>query len=425
MDFFARLLLALAALPSFAGAAPLAIVPASGRAPVAGAAIGASGLTVSFSAPLGSAPGPLPSGPLLLAPALAAPSPSALKPAIAAAAASPSRPAAKAAPALPAAADLRRLGQALQPKAGAAAPAEGLTAAFDGAVPAAKGDVTAEYLSLMEAPPGASLRAADAPELRELRKYKVLLVPGFFSGAFIRLGDHALWPGRRYFGDQIDWLERMEIDYELADVHTLQSVEHNAPVIARAIESSDKPVIAVTHSMGGNLLLHALVTRPDLRARVRGWAPVQTPFLGSHVAGLPGVGGAASVLRFFGGTGKTVRAMTPEGARAYHRRHRRAIAAVLRAVPVVAFASWVDTSAPRWLGLVNPLAKWAWDAVSRRGGRNDILVPAASAVLPGMAHVSVPGVDHLTPFVDAQVPFDRVRFFKTLLTMVLRREPAR
>ena len=151
---------------------------------------------------------------------------------------------------------------------------------------------------------------------------------------------------------------------------------------------------------------------------------MQAPFLGSHIADLASSRGAASLLWLFGGTRETADAMTTARAREYQKRHRKAIAAVLRAVPVVAFASWVDTSAPRWLLLVNPLLKWTWDAISRSGGRNDILVPVKSAVLPGMAFIAVPGVDHLAPFVDTQTAFDRVRFLKTLLTMLLRREPA-
>lgn len=406
----ARRVLALAALafPASGFAATLGMPAVAGRAPAWTAPnLAAPGLA-AFTAPM--SPDALAVPALGAAPVFAAPLPvpAALMSAPSAAVA-PKGPVGR--PIVPALASLSEK------------PSETLAVAFDGAGPAAKGDATEEYLSLMAGPPGASLRAADPPELRELRKYTVLLVPGFFSGAFIRLGNRTAWPGRRYFGDQIDWLEKMGIEYEMADVHTLQSAERNAPVIARAIESSSKPILAVTHSMGGNLLLHALITRPDLRARVRGWAPVQTPFLGSHVAGVPGVGAAAALLRLFGGTGKTVADMTPAGARAYYRRHRKEIAAVLRAVPVVAFASWVDTSAPRWLGVINPAAKWAWNAISRRGGRNDALIPVDSASLPGMARVEVPGVDHLTPFVETGVPFDRARFLKTMLTMVLRRAP--
>lgn len=406
----ARRVLALAALsfPASSFAATLGMPVVAGRAPAWTAPNLAAPEPAAFIAPL--SPYALAVPALGAVPVIAAPLPvPAALLAAQSAAAAPKGPAGK--PVVPALTSLSEK------------PAETLAAAFDGAGPAAKGDATGEYLSLMAGPPGASLRAADPPELRELRQYKVLLVPGFFSGAFIRLGNRTAWPGRRYFGDQIDWLKKMGIEYELADVHTLRNAEDNAPVIARAIESSPKPILAVTHSMGGNLLLHALITRPGLRARVRGWAPVQAPFLGSHVAGVPGAGAVAAVLRLFGGSWKTISDMSPAGARTYYRRHREEIDAVLRAVPVVAFASWIDTSAPRWLGMINPAAKWAWNAISRRGGRNDALIPVESASLPGMTRVEVPGVDHLTPFVETGVPFDRERFLKTMLTMVLRRSP--
>lgn len=388
-------------------------------------------LTASFDAPLGGprvmtgapasvefapmAPGLsapslsllAPSAPILPAPVLAAPA--ALRPVTPAAAADkPKKPAAPAIAAKRlAASDLKRV----EAKLGAA---------FDGA---GHVDATEEYHSLWNGPPGATLREAEHPELSELRNYKVLLVPGFMTGLYVRLGNRADWPARRYFGDQLDWLKKMDVEHEVAAVHSLQSVEHNAPIIAKAIESSEKPVIVITHSMGGRILLHALITRPELRARVRGWTPMQTPFLGSHVADLPALVGISNLLRLFGGTKESVRSMRGYRSLRYYELHREAIEEILLVVPVVAFASWVNTSAPAWLALANPVLKWAWNAVSRSGGKNDILVPVKNAALPGMPLVVVHGVDHASAVVDTPASVDRVRILKTLLTMVLRRSP--
>lgn len=424
--FFALIALA---FPPLASAGTVVLPAGAGRARAwAAPQLPPPGLS-AFSAPMGAAALP----PALAAPAVAAaplPAPAALTVAQAAPAAAPAKPAEPKRAKSPAkrsalsAAKARRIEEALSRDVSAPEKKSMLGELFDGSTLAPENDVTAEYHALMDRPMGSSLRAADSLGIRELRKHKVVLVPGFLSGAFIRLGSRTFWPGRRYFGDQIDWLNRMGVEYEMADVHTVQTVEENAPVVARAIENTSKPVLVVTHSMGGRILLEALIKRPDLRARVHGWIPVQAPFLGSHIAGLPAIGGLSHLLRLFGGTKETVLAMTPERSREYYRRHRSEIDAVLRAVHTVAFASWVNTNAPRWLILANPVLKWVWDAISRRGGRNDILVPAASAVLPGMAYVAVAGIDHLTPFVDAQLPFDRVRFLKTLLSMVLRRAAA-
>ena len=409
-------LLALIALtlPSLAGATTVVLPSGAGRARAWTAPqLATPGLAV-FSAPMSPSPLALTPAPVFAAPAVAAaplpvPAALAIAPAVAAA---------------PAKAVETRKAKGPAKRAAAAASADekepDFGALFDGSNLAAKDDVTADYHKGMSRLEGLSLRSADALDINELRKHKVVFVPGFLSGAFIRLGSRTFWPGRRYFGDQIDWLNRMGVEYEMADAHRADR-RGERPVVARAIENTSKPVLVVTHSMGGRILLEALIKRPELRERVRGWVPVQVPFLGSHIAGLPAIGGLSHLLRLFGGTKETVRAMTPERSREYYRRHRKEIAAVLRAVPTVAFASWVNTRAPRWLILANPVLKWTWDAVSRRGGRNDILVPAASAVLPGMAFVAVAGIDHLTPFVDAQVPFDRVRFLKTMLEMVLRR----
>ena len=63
------------------------------------------------------------------------------------------------------------------------------------------------------------------------------------------------------------------------------------------------------------------------------------------------------------------------------------------------------------------------DYMLRRGMDNDGLVPVESAVLPGSDYIKLRGVDHMVPVmdVDAVLKFDRRRFTKTLLLMIISR----
>ncbi len=299
--------------------------------------------------------------------------------------------------------------------------AAGAAEAFDGSLAGETLDLSGEYEETSRRAPRTALRAAGSTDLKELRRYKVLLVPGFMSGPAIALGELAAWRGPRYFGDQLDWLREMGVECELVGIHTLQSFKHNARVIARAVEASAKPVILLTHSKGGLDALEMLISRPDLRSRVSGWIPVQAPFRGSPLAELPLASRAPALLDWIGGTREAADAMSPQRSRAYFVRHRRVIGKILRGLPIIAYASSTRKMAPDWLRLVNPPLAWLLDGAARLGGPGDGLVPARSAVLPGMSYVVADGVDHFMPFVATSRPFDRLRFTQTLLTMLLRR----
>jgi hypothetical protein len=301
------------------------------------------------------------------------------------------------------------------PKVPAAPPALPAAAALSPNIPAmpAPVNVTPDYRAAWSNPDAAL-------DLAELRKTKVLLVPGFLTGPLLRMGQLPGWKGHRYFGELMDWLKSNKIDYELVPVHTGQSFAHNGAIIADSIANSKKKVLVVSHSKGGRDTLEALISRPDLRPRVRAWVPVQAPFRGTPLAGLNGLRMFAYLLPMFGGSKDSGLSLSERDSREYYLANEKEIADIISAIPIVAFTSYVSEAPLHWLKAVRPVFKWTWRAIRARAGRNDSMVPAASAALPGMRFVSAPEVDHFSPFLKTPRVFDRLRMIKSLLALVLK-----
>ncbi|MFZ2653148.1 MAG: hypothetical protein WA210_23945 [Burkholderiaceae bacterium] len=242
-----------------------------------------------------------------------------------------------------------------------------------------------------------------------MRRYKVLLVPGYFG---------SLHPS--YFADQLQWLDSIGVDHEKVAVHAGHSSTVNAPIIAAAIRDSKRPVILITHSKGSVDAMEALRAAPSLRDKVKAWVSLQGAFLGSPVADMlldgtlldPLV--TTAILSIIGGSKEAALGLTTQLSRAYYEKNLVAINDVLRAVPTLGFASTVDGTAR-----IRTLLEIPREMMWRRGIRSDGLVPTEAAVLPGMNFVKVSGVDHIAPVMHAMQSHDRVRMTKALLVLTL------
>jgi hypothetical protein len=282
-------------------------------------------------------------------------------------------------------------------------------------------DVTPEYRRAWDDPDAALPPSA----VERLRGCKVLLVPGFMANVYIVLGSRPL--ARRfqqggYFDDQMRWLSANGIENERVEIQSEQTPEFNEEILARAIEASDKPVILYTHSKGSLDVLETLVRRPDLRAKVEGWISIQGALLGSPVADYIAGSKILSwkftlILRVLGGNLGSLESLTTRASRERYARDAAEIARVFERVPFVAFASWKDPDPVR----TNTLMEFSRDLMEKTGLKNDGLMPTMNAVLPGQAYVMIPGVDHTDPYMSGFETFDRVRFTRALLAVLLGR----
>lgn len=231
------------------------------------------------------------------------------------------------------------------------------------------------------------MTAEDAALARRLAGHRILLCYGLFGEvvAGLRLD---------YMRSQADWLRGLHLDVEVVALPTAAPVSTNARRIAARIEEDPRPVLLIGHSKGGLEALAALL-HPGIAARCDGFVALQSPFFGSPVAdalcGIRPLHRAAHralhALRL--GSGQGLRDLTTPVRAAWMERHAAGIAALIRQVPVAVAATTLE-DAPWRLeeGAYRLLDRWT----RRQGmGPGDGLVPLASAQLPGLPTLVLPG----------------------------------
>ena len=194
-------------------------------------------------------------------------------------------------------------------------------------------------------------------------------------------------------------------------------------MISAAVEASPLPVIIIGHSKGGLDTLEALITNRALLKKVRGVVTIQTPFSGTPVADYMSSQNvlrkvAIKLLYKLGGTEEVMKQLGTAERKSYLLARRGEIAEIIAAVPVISLGTWKDKSVNGDTRL-----KLLRDAMLRRGLRNDGLVPLDSALLPGADHIKLGGLSHtVTVTPSKRIPFDRIKFTKALLLMILNRQ---
>ncbi|MBI4249893.1 MAG: hypothetical protein HY611_10355 [Elusimicrobia bacterium] len=281
-------------------------------------------------------------------------------------------------------------------------------------------DATGEYMK--------TWRQIDAefgdPQVERLRRYKLILVPGFLSDLVINSGA----PGNpcqadKHFDDQMCWLERLAVPYQRITMQADESLSRNAEILEEAIAASEQDVILISHSKGGIDSLEALLNRPAARQKVKGWISIQAPFFGSLLADWALKEGIRPLvqraLREHGKSIESLESMQTLERKAYYRLHKEEIDSLVGELPVLSFSSWKEEEGGGQAYTVFSLLRgllFQW-----LGVQNDGMVPLASQVLPGTDFVRIPSLSHDDPVMPQCVDFDRVRFTKTLLSMLLKR----
>ncbi|MFA6435201.1 MAG: hypothetical protein WCW52_10945 [Elusimicrobiales bacterium] len=320
---------------------------------------------------------------------------------------------------------------------------------------AAGRNVTAEYYSVSSAVAveGAELGGFDR---ERFLGYRILVVPGFMTDTVVDPGLRYMngrisAPGASlrarsvksrvaadklvksvmafaYFEEQVNWLRANGLDAGIAHIESESGIARNAALIAVEIERSPKPVIILGHSKGGLDSLEALIGRPDLRGKVRGFISIQSPYYGTPIADYVLLGRhslapvSAAILTLMGGSLRSVQDMSVRHRRDYQYKNAAEIARITSAIPTISFGAWKDEEKgvrDTWLKPTRDIMlKWN----GGRGIKNDGLVPVDSEMLPGADQIEVEGLDHLAPVINVGRPeMNRVNFIKTLLTMLAAR----
>lgn len=263
----------------------------------------------------------------------------------------------------------------------------------------------------------------DAELILRLQQYKIIFVPGFFANHIIDVGQ-ALGGARyrigEYFDEQMKFLKNEGIECERLRVNSEAEAELNAPLVAAAIRSADKPVLIISHSKGGLDTLEALIRDTSLLAKVKGWVPMQAPFEGTPVADFVDSNEvlnpiAITLLQALGGTKNVLHSLRQTTRDEYLERNSNAIQMILNKVPTLSFSSWKASGSNPFDTPFAPIR----DAMEYYGISNDGLVPWESQILRGSSYVGVPDVDHLIPVMYSYFgPYNRILLIRTLLAVL-------
>lgn len=275
--------------------------------------------------------------------------------------------------------------------------------------------------------------------VQTLKSYKVIIVPGVVSQSFMSYSKQSIKFTLLFediFQDQLNWLEKNNIDHEMIKLESEESVSNNAEKIANHIKRSKKPVILIAHSKGGVDTLHALMENPDILDKIKTFTAIQSPFYGTSIAEVfksnPFLGHVSKELfKYLGGQGAGFDALTLSNRKVYMEipGNIKKIATVSKKVNIINFSS-IKVNSQGW----DTTLEIFRDATQETEGDNDGVVAQTSAHLntPEVKHIYTQGVDHLLTVTkcrellsswnigeneNTKCDYDRVSHFKALLEL--------
>jgi hypothetical protein len=248
-------------------------------------------------------------------------------------------------------------------------------------------DATAEFEKL-----DAAAKAGKNPFPPEAKNCVFIAVGGLSSGAA---------PDELYFDQNLDGLKAAGMQVDRAPINTIDSIEHNAKVIADLVKkyaAQGKQVVLIGHSKGGCDSEAALAMYPEIDKDVRGLVTIQTPYGGSPMADdldeIPGleqvVGPALDVL---GGTKESCLELKYEERKKFLAKYP-----MPKGIPTVCMASNKQS-------VFSPLFTTSEYMKQRYGVQNDGLVAVDDAFIPGSKTVTLQGLDHLDSTMSELNPF--------------------
>ncbi|MDD4005497.1 MAG: hypothetical protein PHW69_09910 [Elusimicrobiaceae bacterium] len=259
--------------------------------------------------------------------------------------------------------------------------------------------------------------------VQALKKHKIILVPGFMSriytepvtimGVELRLGN--------YFDEQMHWLNGLGVSHTRLKLIAGGFFEKNAEHLVELIRDSEYPVIALAHSRGGLDTLEALRKMPPLADKVAGVITIQSPFHGTPVADYVHERDiikkiSRPLLTQAGETATSIYWLTTDFRKGYLARNKAVIAEIVKKVPFICAGSHCTEDELRQDSTLKLSA-----AILRAVGilEHDGLVNLQSTRLPGAQFVALEKTNHRMPVTNTGDSFDRVRFTRALLFLLL------
>ncbi|RLA65889.1 MAG: hypothetical protein DRQ88_04090 [Epsilonproteobacteria bacterium] len=252
--------------------------------------------------------------------------------------------------------------------------------------------------------------------------YKVIFLRGIFNNFFSNLARTLTdlgtpLPKGRFepLVNDIKLLKSLGIDASLAPTITEEAPHKNGYILAQTIRESDKPVIIISHSKGGIDALYGLTYFSDIHDKVAGWINLQAPIHGTRLADyFQGNIALHSPLKYLledimSGESKAFEDLTIRNMEAFHKLHKRKIAKIVKAFPVLSVGSRFDIS-PIGLDFFKPLSqRSAFEILNRAmialgGGPNDGFTAITKTCLKGDYCLILDDIDHASLVVTLE-PF--------------------
>ncbi|MBG08665.1 MAG: hypothetical protein CME68_07895 [Halobacteriovoraceae bacterium] len=276
-----------------------------------------------------------------------------------------------------------------------------------------------------------------------LKSYQVIFVRGIFTDLYGGLSERikALGgPIPEGFGNpfyhEIKWLKSQGINTIKARINTEESPSFNGDIVAELVEESNRPVILISHSKGGNDTLFGLLQNPRIYPKIAGWLTLQAPLYGSPLfdclVGCPFTDlGLGLGIDLVGGNFEGLQEMKTHLLTKLHKERAHDIKKITQEIPTVSLASQFKNPNIFLTALTPPKNKSAFEALNRfiliaGGGPNDGMTPIKSACLKGSDCVFLKDLDHgnlsvnLSPFRAYKKEFRRNTIL-SLLEMLKKR----
>lgn len=267
--------------------------------------------------------------------------------------------------------------------------------------------------------------------LKEVRNYKVLLIPGVLAQSFVSDSNNQIkmkFLFEEAFKEQTEILTKLKIEFEFVDLETENSPEVNAQIIANVIVDSPKKVLIYSHSKGGIDTLEALRQYPLLINKIRGWVSVQTPFWGAPVAsGLSKniliKDSSENIFKWMGGDAKGMSSLTINDRVKYMEDSEivKLLSEINQKTKFINFATYKTNT----FGIDTSMELFR-NYTTKKAGRNDGVVPVRSAIMKehgiDVDYIVEPEVDHLMTMTHYRLDshnYDQKGHFLSLMQLIL------
>lgn len=244
-------------------------------------------------------------------------------------------------------------------------------------------------------------------EVKALQQYHFVMVRGFL-GEFIKMGE------QKYFDDQVKIFERYHISYSIAGVRSKFDEATNAKLIGGQLYSyileAAKPVVLLTHSRGGLIVLRSLLNNPSLRTQVAGWIALQSPFDGvtfaDNVASNVWTRAFATLyLNYHKIDADMMYEFTHNVRLNFMKQNTNQISQLLREMPIITYGSQITGLPPHHPDYLKDPSRGPFFIEGTDG-----LVDFDSTYIRGAgtdvaAHVTEQGIDHLGLVSDVRTSF--------------------